>query len=154
VVLSLSLLVITAWFGGRSFSERPRPPVWTEVAPGVWRSPGFPAGYALVAGEQALLFDAPEPAEGLKAAGVKKIDRVLRTHHHRDSCAAAERYLKDGVPVRAAQASADWLEPEGVAKYWKESLPLRGSRTAYLVVPEGLAGVDCSLADGQTIDFH
>jgi glyoxylase-like metal-dependent hydrolase (beta-lactamase superfamily II) len=41
-----------------------------------------------------------------------------------------------------------------VQKYWKESLPLRNSRTAYLVLAEGLDGVDCSLTDGQTIDWH
>src|SRR5262249_19691983 len=42
---------------------------------------------------------------------------------------------------------------EGVRTYWRDSLPLRTSRTAYLVFPEGMAGVDCSLSDGQTIDW-
>ena len=79
---------------------------------------------------------------------------MLLTHHHRDTAAFAGRYLADKVPVRAPKASADWLTPDGVQKYWKESLPLRNSRTAYLVLPEGLDGVDCSLADGQTIDWH
>src|SRR5262249_39288828 len=45
-------------------------------------------------------------------------------------------------------------EPDKVAKYWQESLPLRNSRTAYLVVAEGLPGIDSSLADGQAIDWH
>jgi glyoxylase-like metal-dependent hydrolase (beta-lactamase superfamily II) len=122
------------------------------VLPGVYRSPGSPAGYALISGDKALLIDAPSAADGLKARGVKKIDVVLLTHHHRDGLAAIEGYLKDKVAVRAPAASAPWITPEGVSKFWKESLPLRSSRTAYLVLPEGVAGVDCSLKDGSTIE--
>jgi len=76
---------------------------------------------------------------------------VLLTHHHRDGLAAVEAYLKDRVPVRAPAASAAYLKPDDVAKYWREALPLRGSRTAYLVVAEGLPGIDCSLKDDMTI---
>src|SRR5262249_56213567 len=94
------------------------------------------------------------PAEELKTQGIKKIDGVLLTHHHRDSCAAAGKFLADGVSVRAPRASAPWLTRDGVRKYWQESLPLRNSRTAYLVLPEGLDGIDCSLEDGQTIDWE
>src|SRR5207253_251755 len=53
---------------------------------------------------------------------------------------------------RAPAASAPWLSADGVEKHWRDVLPLRGSRTAYLVVPEGLPGIDCSLRDGTTID--
>src|SRR5262249_24078058 len=91
--------------------------------------------------------------DGLKAHGIKTIAKVLLTHHHRDSAAYAARYRADKVPVLAPKASAEWLTAEGVAKYWKESLPLRNSRTAYLVVPEGSDGIDCSLDDGQTIEW-
>jgi glyoxylase-like metal-dependent hydrolase (beta-lactamase superfamily II) len=56
--------------------------------------------------------------------------------------------------VRASKGSSDLLLPEGVKKYWQESLPLRNSRTSYAVVPEGIAGIDCSLEDGQTITWR
>jgi glyoxylase-like metal-dependent hydrolase (beta-lactamase superfamily II) len=85
---------------------------------------------------------------------VRKIEGELLTHHHRDTCVGVEQLLRDGVPVRAPKDSAPWLSPEKVPNYWKESLPLRNSRTVYLVVPAGLAGVDCSLADGHTIDWQ
>jgi glyoxylase-like metal-dependent hydrolase (beta-lactamase superfamily II) len=62
--------------------------------------------------------------------------------------------LPQGIKVRAPKDSAEWLTPENVRKYWQESLPLRNSRTAYLVVPEGFEGIDCSLHDGQTIRWH
>jgi glyoxylase-like metal-dependent hydrolase (beta-lactamase superfamily II) len=41
-----------------------------------------------------------------------------------------------------------------VTKYWNESLPLRNSRTAYFVLPAGVEGVDCSLVDGQKIEWR
>jgi glyoxylase-like metal-dependent hydrolase (beta-lactamase superfamily II) len=154
VLLCLLVVSLAAWIGSRGAGDRPRTGGWAEVAPGVLRSPGLPAGYALVAGEHALLLDAPAGAEGLQAHGVKKIDAVLLTHHHRDTAAFAGRFLADGIPVRAPRASAPWLTPEGMRKYWKESLPLRGSRTAYLTLPEGLAGIDCSLADDDTIRWN
>jgi glyoxylase-like metal-dependent hydrolase (beta-lactamase superfamily II) len=153
-LLCVALVVAAAWLGGRGYGNRRPDPDWAEVVPGVWRSPGLPAGYALVDGDAALLIDAPRGPEGLQAQGVKKVEAVLLTHHHRDSCAAAGTFLAARVPVRAARESAEWLTPDGVRKYWQESLPLRNSRTAYLVVPAGLDGVDCSLADGQTIDWH
>jgi glyoxylase-like metal-dependent hydrolase (beta-lactamase superfamily II) len=114
----------------------------------------MPAGYALVAGERALLIDAPINADGLKKHGVRTIDAVLLTHHHRDTAAFAANFLAQGVPVRAPRDSAKWLTPKDVRAYWRTSLPLRDSRTAYVVLPEGLDGVDCSLSDGQTIDWN
>jgi glyoxylase-like metal-dependent hydrolase (beta-lactamase superfamily II) len=151
-LVCLALLTAAAWLSSR---ERPEAPLaWTEVSPGVWRSPGSPASYAILDGENALLIDAAAPVDGLAARGVKKIEMALLTHHHRDTVAHAAKLLADRVPVRAPKASTPWLTPEGVRTYWKESLPLRNSRTAYLVLPEGLDGIECSLADGQTIAWR
>jgi glyoxylase-like metal-dependent hydrolase (beta-lactamase superfamily II) len=152
--LCLALVAAVAFVAGKKDDDKKPADDWCEVAPGVWRSPGLPAGYALIDGEAALLIDAPLPADGLKKHGVKKIEAVLLTHHHRHTCAAIGQYLTDKVPVRAPKESAEWLTPDNVRKYWKESLPLRNSRTAYLVVPEGFDGIDFSLKDGQTIDWH
>jgi glyoxylase-like metal-dependent hydrolase (beta-lactamase superfamily II) len=153
-LLCVALFVAAAWLAGRGHGQRRPADGWTEVSPGVLRSPGLPAGYALVDGDAALLIDAPHPPVGLRGRGVTKVDAVLLTHHHRDSCAAAGHYGANGVPVRAARESAEWLDADQVEKYWRESLPLRNSRTAYLVLPAGLHGADYSLADGQTIPWH
>jgi glyoxylase-like metal-dependent hydrolase (beta-lactamase superfamily II) len=152
---AVCLVVVSAaaWFGAGK-SDKKEPNKWNEAAPGVFRTPGLPAGYALIDGDHALLIDAPRPADGLTDRGVKTIDAVLLTHHHRDAVAAAGRFLSDKVPLRAPKASAAWLTRDEVTKYWKESLPLRNSNTAYFVVPEGLDGVDCSLADGQIIEWR
>lgn len=150
----VAVVAAAAWIGGgmRAEPEKETPP--KEVAPGVHRLPGQPAGYVLTSGEHALLIDAPNPAAVVQKLGIKKIEAVLLTHHHRDSCAAAADYLAQNIPVRAAKASALWLTTEGVTKYWRESLPLRTSRTAYLVVAEGLKDLRCDLEDGQTITWR
>src|SRR5262249_26427148 len=154
ILFSLGLVVAAAWMAGGEDEDTTIRNRWDQIAPGVLRSPGLPAGYALIDGDTALLIDAPLSADGLRARGVKKIDAVLLTHHHRDTCAGVGKYLADKDPVRAPKASAAWLTPENVRKYWRESLPLRNSNTAYLVVPQGFDGIDFSLEDGQKIDWH
>lgn len=150
----LAVLGAAAWIGSAGPGPEQLPRGWTQVAPGVLRSAGLPAGYALVDGNAALLIDAPSGTEGLEARGVKKVELVLLTHHHRDSCAAAEALVRSGVTVRAPKASAEWLLPGPVSKYWQNALPLRSSHTAYLVLPVGAAGVDCSLQDGQALRWR
>ncbi|MBY0523700.1 MAG: MBL fold metallo-hydrolase [Gemmataceae bacterium] len=149
----LALTSAAAWFGGAG-EDRKAPEAWIEVAPGVMRTPGLPGGYALVDGTNALLIDAPVEADGLKATGVRQVEMVLLTHHHFDTCAAADRYLAAKVPVRAPEKSAEWLTPDGVRKHWKENVPLRHSRAAYFVAPVGLDGVACSLKDKQEIEWR
>jgi glyoxylase-like metal-dependent hydrolase (beta-lactamase superfamily II) len=149
----LVLVAGAAWMKGGS--DQQDVGAWKEVAPGIWRSPGYPAGYALVQGDRALFIDAPHDAKGLP--GNLKIDAVWLTHHHRASCAAVGSFLKAGVKVRAPKDADKWLTPAGVQKYWQDAMPLRGSRTAYLVVPAGFDGIDCSLADGDKVtwgDWH
>lgn len=152
ILLCLALLAVAAWYGGAQNSGK-APPAWTPVVPGVLRSPGAVAGYALIEGEHALLIDAPSAADGLAAHGVRTIDSVLLTHYHRDSCAAVGTFLKASA-IKAPIQAAEWLAPGSVRKYWKDSIPLRGSRTAYLVVPQGWEGIDYTLADGLSIDWQ
>ncbi len=148
--LCLLLVASAAWLGRAGPQQAPR---WTVVTPGVLRSPGPVAGYALLSGDRALLIDAPHPADGLAEHGVRKIEGVLLTHYHRDVCAALAGYL-ERCPVQAPLKADEWLKPEAVRKYWQESLPLRNSRTAYLVHPTGFDGLSYKLTDGQEIDWH
>lgn len=152
-ICSAAILGFAAWFGSQGDADEAKSD-WEQIAPGILRTKEMPYGYALVDDGHALLIDAPIAGTGLKAHGIKTIDGVLLTHHHRDSVAAVEWYLNAKVPVRASKLSADFLSPDGVAKHWKESLPLRNSRTAYFVVPVGFNGIDFSLDDGQKIDWR
>lgn len=126
---------------------------WEKVNGGVYRSKAAPYSYAIVSGDKAMLIDATVPPDGVKELGIKTVEAVLLTHHHRDTAAFASEYRKAKVAVRAPKASADYLLPDKVAKFWQESIPLRNSRTAYFVLPEGVEGVDCSLEDGKNFTF-
>ena len=151
IMLCITLLAFVGWLG-RASQEKTKSD-WTEVAPGVLRSPGPAAGYALVSGDKALLIDVPTTADGLAKHGVRSIDRVILTHYHREVCAGLKALPKN-VKIQAPKKAEEWLSPKGAEKYWRESLPLRGSRTAYLVVPTGFADIDYSLADGHSIKWE
>ncbi|MBX9582111.1 MAG: MBL fold metallo-hydrolase [Gemmataceae bacterium] len=148
--LCLAVVGLAVWWGrGDTAADLPS---WEAVRPGVYRTKASPYGYAVVSGGKALLIDATVPPAAVRELKAEPA-AVLLTHHHRDTAAFAAEYRKAGVPVRAAKEAAPWLTPEGVAKYWKESIPLRDSRTAYFVLPEGVSGVDYTLEDGKPFVF-
>ena len=140
---------------------------WREIAPGVWRTAGMPAGYALTDGPAAVLIGAPRGSdrEALAARGLT-VELALLTHHHRDSCEQAADWVRAGVPVRAGKMSAAWLSPEAVANFWEKSMPraLPGrfpplferfwGQWNYFVLPVGIAGVSFDLEDGAVIPWH
>lgn len=145
-----------------------REPTWSRVSEHVWRSPGTPAAYALIDGDAALLFGAPAGADPLELqyAGITGLEGVVLTHHHRDSVLQAPAWSGRGLTVRAPRASAPWLTPEGVQGFWRGFLPPSpppaepGAKARtfetwdYLVLPEGMAAVDCSLEDGRSFDWR
>jgi glyoxylase-like metal-dependent hydrolase (beta-lactamase superfamily II) len=150
----VSVLTATGWVAGRHTVARPAP-AWERVHRlgqlTVWRSHSEPAGYILDDG-RSLLIDPPRGTLDDAQPGAK-VEAVVLTHHHRDSVAGAGEWIERKVPVRAAKVSAEWMTPANVTKFWRESVPLRNSRTAYFVHPTGIDGIDCSLADGQTFEF-
>ena len=144
-------VAVVAWFT----TAQPKAELahWEKVGGSVYRSKAAPYSYAIVSGDKAILIDATVPPEAVTELGVKTVEAVLLTHHHRDTAQFAAEHRKAKVTVRAPKASADYLLPDKVAKFWQESVPIRTSRTAYFVLPEGVEGVDCSLAENQLIFF-
>ena len=151
IALCVSVLVVAGWLG-RANQDKARSS-WAEIAPGVLRSPGPVASYALLAGDKALLIDAPAESGDLAKRGVRRIDAVLLTHYHRSVCAGLFNLPKN-VKIQAPKKADEWLRPKSIETYWRESLPLRGSRTAYLVLPVGIEGIDYSLIDGKTFAWE
>ena len=147
--MCIGILILAGWLSRASQAKSG----WTEIAPGVLRSPGPVAGYALVSGAKALLIDVPGPTGELAKHGVRRIDRVLLTHYHRGVCAGLGE-LPKGVKIQAHKKAEEWLSPNAVAKYWRDSLPLRGSRTAYQVAPIGIDGIEYSLDDGRSFKWE
>jgi glyoxylase-like metal-dependent hydrolase (beta-lactamase superfamily II) len=144
----VGLLVGIGWLG--RWAAQGQKDGWVEVAPGVWRAPtkpGHATTYALIAQGKALLIDAADlPPEVV-------VEGVLLTHHHRDGLTALAK-LPPGAWVRAAKESAEWLLPERVTKFWRDSIPLRSSRTSYFVLPEGSPRFQCDLVEGNTIEWR
>ena len=151
------VFVVAAGWLGRFVDGSVKPTAsWSQVADGVYRSAGIPAAYALVDGGRIAVIDPGTLADlqALEKMTDGQIELALLTHHHRDTCAQAADLVRRGVVVRAAKKSAEWLEPSAVRRYWAETVPLRTSRTAYLVVAEGIAALRCDLENGSVIDWH
>ncbi len=151
LAICVGVLALVGWLGHAGQDKATSG--WTEVAPGVLRSPGPVAGYALIAGDKALLIDVPGDVSELAKLGVRRIERALLTHYHRGVCAGLGELPRE-VKILAPKKAEEWLTPKNVEKYWRESIPLRGSRTAYLIVPVGFDGIDYSLEDGAALKWE
>lgn len=151
VGLAAAAVLAAVWFNRAEPADGKL--VWREVTPGVYHTASTPPGFAIVSGRKALLIDAAVPPDLAQRLPADAIAGVLLTHHHRDAVRYAAEYVKAGVPVRAGMASAEWLTPENVTKFWADSIPLRDSRANYFVVPEGVAGIEYTLEDGKPFPF-
>jgi glyoxylase-like metal-dependent hydrolase (beta-lactamase superfamily II) len=110
---------------------------------------GAPRAYVIIRNDHRLLIDCPAH---LNPDATGDVDLVLLTHHHRDSIEGAGHY--PNAKVHAPKLSGEWIDPLNVQKFWKESVPLRNSRTAYFVHPTGIDGITCDLVDGTKIDWQ
>ncbi len=110
---------------------------------------GTPRAYMLLKNNARLLIDCPAH---LNPDATGEVDLVLLSHHHRDSIEGAANY--PGTKIRAPKLSAEWIDPKSVTKFWKDSVPLRNSRTGYFVHSTGIDGIDCDLVDGTKIDWQ
>lgn len=168
VAFCLTCFVVAAAWWGSSPAREAVENRWSEITPGVWRSPGTPAGYAIVDGDAAFLIGAGHGMDlkALQSQGVSRVEGCVVTHHHRDSTAQVPRFFQAGIPVRAGKTSEEWMSTAGVRQFWQTSLPvvppdrapvLRDRSLglfAYLMPAEGLDGVDFSLTDRQVIDWR
>lgn len=130
----------------------------------VHRATTTPASYLIAVGDLGVLIDpadgVPPPFHTVPAVRPSAWENVhartrLLTHHHRDGDGTgAPEMITAMCDERAPKLSAEWLEPANVAKFWKESIPLRNSRTGYFVHPAGNEFITDTLTDGQVIDFE
>ena len=110
-------------------TDEPRVMRWTKVIENVWRTEVMPYGYAVVEDDRCLLIGAPlGAAPGSLPPRVRRCDVVLLTHQHRDSSWNASEFVRAGISVRASKLSEAYLSPNGVAAYWRNSMPQVDSR--------------------------
>lgn len=174
-LLGVSVLAVgmLAWVGrqpnaggGAAVDDMP----WEHVHEELFRTKRAPHAYVILNCKvnSGLLFGAPTHVNTatLKQAGVDRVEACYLTHHHRDTVEGCPPLLNAKVTVRAPKASAEWLHPEGVAKFWDVSVPVvvpgkpvtNRDRTFgnfnYLVLPKGEARIDCTVAEGDEWTFN
>jgi glyoxylase-like metal-dependent hydrolase (beta-lactamase superfamily II) len=110
--------------------------------------------YVLTSGERALLIDLGTGAvlDQLDALGVRQVDWVLFTHHHRDQCSGHGRLpdaTRIAVPAHEAQAFAD------VERFWQAApvYDLYDCASLHNVVARNVR-VDRALADGEVLEWE
>ncbi len=111
--------------------------------------------YIVVDGDAALVIDAGagEVAEHLAALGVKRIEWVLHTHHHRDQCSGTPRLREVGARVAVpeyerhlfAQAELFWQNRRTFDNY--------NDRNTFFTVGQNIP-VDAVLEDYETFGWR
>jgi glyoxylase-like metal-dependent hydrolase (beta-lactamase superfamily II) len=71
-------------------------------------------------GDRALLFDCGEGSvvSTLVALGVRHVERVLFTHHHRDQASGVARFARKGARICVPEEERAWFE--SVDAYWND----------------------------------
>lgn len=72
-------------------------------------------------GDAALLIDCGDGSVAgvLPELGIKKVERLLFTHHHRDQACGANRFIESGAAATVPAAERDWFA--NVARFWDDS---------------------------------
>lgn len=91
-----------------------------EILPNLHRLEDSCNVYVLTDGDRALLIDCGSGAvlDALPALGVKQVDWVLFTHHHRDQCYGAGRLVSHGA--RLAVPEHERFLFEQASEYWQQ----------------------------------
>ena len=129
-----------------------------ELAPGLFVSRGTCNTYLLREGDAALLIDpggATVLAE-LEKIGVKKIEQVLLTAHHRELLQGIEKLDRSVTHVAAPKDEQAFLETPADFRKWR---PKNGDKfsvnaSSYIRPPAQPVKVDRWLADGDVIEWR
>lgn len=105
--------------------------------------------YLLCDGDKAVSIDfgSGKWAKSLGSFGIKQLDYVLLTHHHRDQCEGLLKFKK-AKEVLAPSGANNFLTKESVSEYWakQNAYPFVSG-----VLPKGLPSVKCRLGEGGDI---
>ncbi|MBN1441934.1 MAG: MBL fold metallo-hydrolase, partial [Planctomycetes bacterium] len=109
----------------------------------------------VIDGERALLIDAGDASvlDVLGGLGVRTVDRVLFTHHHRDQACGAYLLAERGARITVPAAERDWFEK--VEGYWespKSRWHIYSFHPHSMVLAEPVR-VDDTVADGTVIEW-
>ena len=92
-----------------------------EVAPGLFVSKGTCNTYILRDGDAALVID-PGDAGVLEQIGVKNVEQVLLTGHHRELLQGIQRLDRSITKVAAPKEEQELFEMPAAFRYWHPRL--------------------------------
>ncbi len=126
-----------------------------EVAPGLFVSKGACNTYILRDGDAALVID-PGDASVLEQIGVKNIEQVLLTGHHRELLQGIQQLDRGITKVAAPKDEQELFETPTAFRKWHPRLGDKFSvhGSSYVRPPAQPVKVDRWLADGDVIEWH
>jgi glyoxylase-like metal-dependent hydrolase (beta-lactamase superfamily II) len=126
-----------------------------EVAPGLFVSKGTCNTYILRDGDAALVID-PGDANVLEQIGVKDVEQVLLTGHHRELLQGIQRLDRSITKVAAPKEEQELFETPTAFRKWHPRLGDKFSvhGSSYVRPPAQPVKVDRWVADGDVIEWH
>lgn len=124
--------------------------MFTAVLPHLFQYRDTCGVYVLRHGDRALLVDGGSGAvlDHLGALGIRQVDWVLYTHHHREQCQGHARFAAAGIPAAAPAAERAWFA-DPAAHLPGEDGCLFGS--PYVRPPRDPVAVERWLGDGDEL---
>jgi glyoxylase-like metal-dependent hydrolase (beta-lactamase superfamily II) len=111
--------------------------------------------YVIVDGDAALLIDAGsgEIVEHLNEIGVRQVEWVLHTHHHRDQCAGTPRLRQHGARVAVPEHERHLFEQAEVFWQTRRTFDNYNDRNTFFTVGENIP-VDAVLEDYESFEWR
>ena len=125
-----------------------------KILPTLYRFEDTCNVYVLTHGDRALLIDCGSGGvlDAMPELGVKQVDRVLFTHHHRDQCYGAGKLVGQGA--RLAVPEHERFLFEQADEYWQQKriYDNYNDRNTFFAIGEDLP-VDASLVDYESFTW-
>ncbi|MEZ6091549.1 MAG: MBL fold metallo-hydrolase [Pirellulaceae bacterium] len=162
VSVAFGLLVVLSVSSIVSAAEEQHPvdslqPVSPDL-PGLFRFRDTANVYVLQSGEAGLLFNVGdgEVLDHLDEVGIKRVEWVLLTDHHRENCQGINRVAVDGVSVGASSVEREILERPTDFRKWFPTLGDKYSvyGASYVRPPARGVRVTKSLAVGEVLKWR
>ena len=130
---------------------------FTELAPDLFRWADTCNVYAIRAGDKALLIDLGDGSvlDHLGDLGIKTVEWVLFTHHHREQCQGAARLAGTGSQVAVPAAERALFESPTRFRKWRPDLndPFTVHGASYVRPPVEPVRVDRAFARMDTFTW-
>ncbi|MCY4112272.1 MAG: MBL fold metallo-hydrolase, partial [Chloroflexi bacterium] len=128
---------------------------WVQISPRIFRWSDTCNVYCVTAGDRGLLIDAGSGAvvDRLEDIGVRQVEWVLHTHHHRDQSWGAGRLKAHGAKVAVPEHERHLFDQ--VELFWqhKRVYDNYNDRNTFFALAESVA-VDADLEDYETFTWR